>query len=279
MAGARRGRRASHRRKGAAATFRFAERVAPGATACSSIMRQDLHPARACSRSITTRRRAASAPSTPSSSTGRAPLLPGWDEPQFAPPTSHRDRAAGGRCRQQHAPGGRAEPPDGPRSSPSRRRRRCHPTSSSWDRRFRPDHHQCGRHRIGVVTSRRRRKGRWRCRDLPRCPWYNDYFGTAYPLPTRQYRRPGSSQFFGAMENWGAIFSFESILLVDPAITTEAAGSASSKSPPTKSPTNGSATGHHGVVGRSLAERGLRLVDGDQVDSRAPPEWEINIDQ
>ena len=28
---------------------------------------------------------------------------------------------------------------------------------------------------------------------------------------------------------------------------------------------------HHGLVGRSLAERGLRLVDGDQGDRRAPP--------
>ena len=54
-------------------------------------------------------------------------------------------------------------------------------------------------------------------------PWYNEYFGTPYPLPKLDnVAGPGSSQFFGAMENWGAIFSFESILLVDPAITTEA---------------------------------------------------------
>ena len=32
---------------------------------------------------------------------------------------------------------------------------------------------------------------------------------------------PGQSQFFGAMENWGAIFTFERILLNDPAITSE----------------------------------------------------------
>ena len=31
---------------------------------------------------------------------------------------------------------------------------------------------------------------------------------------------PGQSQFFGAMENWGAIFTFEYALLDDPAITT-----------------------------------------------------------
>src|SRR3546814_12156935 len=33
---------------------------------------------------------------------------------------------------------------------------------------------------------------------------------------------PGQSQFFGAMENWGAIFTFKRILLDDPAITSEA---------------------------------------------------------
>jgi len=51
---------------------------------------------------------------------------------------------------------------------------------------------------------------------------YNDYFGTPYPLPKMDMiAGPGSSQFFGAMENWGAIFYFERILLVDPKFQTE----------------------------------------------------------
>ena len=78
---------------------------------------------------------------------------------------------------------------------------------------------------IGVVTRRGAgEQGRWALESSALIvPWYNDYFGTRYPLPKLDnVAGPGTSQFFGAMENWGAIFSFENILLVDPAITTEA---------------------------------------------------------
>jgi aminopeptidase N len=55
-------------------------------------------------------------------------------------------------------------------------------------------------------------------------PYYNDYFGQPYPMPKMDHiAGPGSSQFFGAMENWGAIFYFESELLFDPARATESA--------------------------------------------------------
>jgi aminopeptidase N len=53
-------------------------------------------------------------------------------------------------------------------------------------------------------------------------PFYNDYFGTPYPLPKLDLiAAPGDSQFFGAMENWGAIMYFEQALLIDPRFSTE----------------------------------------------------------
>lgn len=52
--------------------------------------------------------------------------------------------------------------------------------------------------------------------------YYNDYFGTPYPLPKLDMiAAPGRSEFFSAMENWGAILYFERAVLVDPKLTSE----------------------------------------------------------
>jgi aminopeptidase N len=52
---------------------------------------------------------------------------------------------------------------------------------------------------------------------------FNQYFGVKYPLPKLDnVAAPGQSQFFSAMENWGAIFTFENALLLDPKVSTQA---------------------------------------------------------
>jgi aminopeptidase N len=78
---------------------------------------------------------------------------------------------------------------------------------------------------VGVVASRgNAEKGRLALdAEALILPYYNAYFGVPYPLPKLDnVAGPGQSQFFSAMENWGAIFTFERSLLVDPAISTEA---------------------------------------------------------
>ena len=81
-----------------------------------------------------------------------------------------------------------------------------------------------GNTEIGVVTQAGLvDQARWSLQASKEIlPEYNAYFGTPYPLPKLDnVASPGSSQFFGAMENWGAIYTFESIMLVDPNISTE----------------------------------------------------------
>ena len=78
---------------------------------------------------------------------------------------------------------------------------------------------------VGVVTGKGNVKKAQLALDAATeiLPWYNDYFGTPFPLPKLDnVAGPGQSQFFSAMENWGAIFTFERAMLVDPASTSEA---------------------------------------------------------
>ena len=77
---------------------------------------------------------------------------------------------------------------------------------------------------VGVVTRRGvGETGRFALQAAAEVvPYYNDYFGVPYPLPKLDMiAGPGTSQFFSAMENWGAILYFERRILVDPAVTTE----------------------------------------------------------
>ncbi|MFL6850654.1 MAG: M1 family metallopeptidase [Sphingomicrobium sp.] len=82
-----------------------------------------------------------------------------------------------------------------------------------------------GGREVGIVVSRGNGSKAHYALDAEAqiLPYFNDYFGTPYPLPKLDnVAGPGQSQFFSAMENWGAIFTFEYAILDDPAITTEA---------------------------------------------------------
>jgi aminopeptidase N len=67
-----------------------------------------------------------------------------------------------------------------------------------------------------VATKGKARWGRYALESTVQIlNYYNDYFGTPYPLPKLdQIAIPGG--FGGAMENWGGITYFESALLFDP---------------------------------------------------------------
>ena len=81
-----------------------------------------------------------------------------------------------------------------------------------------------GKTEIGVISRRGvSAQGDYALAEAKRLlAYYNSYFGQPYPLPKMDMiAGPGSSQFFGAMENWGAIFYFENELLLDPQRTTE----------------------------------------------------------
>ncbi len=86
-------------------------------------------------------------------------------------------------------------------------------------------HRMVGKTDVGVVVRRGMTSQAQFALDAATelLPFYNDYFGTPYPLPKLDFiAGPGRSQFFAAMENWGAIYYFDYALLVDPKLTTEA---------------------------------------------------------
>jgi aminopeptidase N len=77
---------------------------------------------------------------------------------------------------------------------------------------------------VGVVTTAgKSEQGRFALDSAVKLlAYYNDYFGTKYPLPKLDLLAvPGG--FGGAMENWGGITFFESRLLFDPATNADTA--------------------------------------------------------
>jgi aminopeptidase N len=81
-----------------------------------------------------------------------------------------------------------------------------------------------GKVEVGVVFKRGDAKKAAYALDAAEhlLPYYEHYFGVNFPLPKLDLiAAPGSSQFFGAMENWGAILYFERDILIDPRISTD----------------------------------------------------------
>jgi aminopeptidase N len=153
-------------------------------------------------------------------------FFPGWDEPQFRTPYALTVTIPAGQDAVSNMPVASTDIlPDGSKmvsfqTTPAMSSYLLFLAVGEFDRITT----RAGGIEIGVVTKKGDgEKGRWALQSSAQAvPFYNDYFGTPYPLPKLDnVAGPGSSQFFGAMENWGAIFSFESILLVDPAITSE----------------------------------------------------------
>lgn len=210
------------------ATFRFADRLAPGRyrlltdyrgkinTQAAGLFALDYETAEGQKRALFTQFEAPDA----------RRFFPSWDEPQFRTPYDLRVTVPAGQMAVSNMPQAtREERPDGSsvvtfRTTPAMSSYLLFLGMGEFDRIATA----AAGTEIGVVTRKgAAEQGRFALEGSAQLlPWFNDYFGAPYPLPKLDnVAGPGSSQFFGAMENWGAIFSFERILLVDPAITSE----------------------------------------------------------
>lgn len=154
-------------------------------------------------------------------------LFPGWDEPQYRTPFHLTVHVPAGQDSISNMPPAKSEArPDGSKivtfePTPAMSSYLLFLAVGEFDRISTV----AAGTEISVLTKKGDgEKGRWALDSSAKVmPWLNDYFGNPYPLPKLDnIAAPGSSQFFGAMENWGAIFSFENFLLDDPSITTEA---------------------------------------------------------
>lgn len=153
-------------------------------------------------------------------------LFPGWDEPQFRTPydlsvvVPRGEQAIGNMPTATRTPQADGTDLVTFQTTPAMSSYLLFLGTGEFDRITT----RAGNTEIGVVSRRGAgEQGRWALESAARIlPYYNDYFGTPFPLPKLDnVAGPGSSQFFGAMENWGAIFTFENVLLNDPAITSE----------------------------------------------------------
>ena len=148
-------------------------------------------------------------------------IAPLWDEPAAKAVFSLTVEAPAGQMAVSNMPVAHAEPLPGGQTATTFA---DSPKMSSYllflalgD--FERVHRQVGRTDVGVVVRRGQAANAGFALDAAAelLPYYNDWFGLPYPLPKLDLvAGPGQSQFFGAMENWGAIFAFDHDLLLDP---------------------------------------------------------------
>jgi aminopeptidase N len=154
-------------------------------------------------------------------------FMPSWDEPNFRTPYDLRVTIPAGQRAVSNMPeAGRENRPDGSsivtfRTTPAMSSYLLFLGVGDFDRIAAPS---AGTEVAIVTKGGSGEQGRFALAESVKVvPWYTEYFGTPYPLPKLDnVAGPGGSQSFAAMENWGAIFTFDQYLLVDPAITTEA---------------------------------------------------------
>jgi len=154
-------------------------------------------------------------------------FVPSWDEPDYKAKWDLTARVPASEMAVSNMPAASTRPIGGGlkevrfQTSPVMSSYLLFFATGDFDRITKPS----GGREVGIVMSRGNGpKGQLALdAEAQILPYYNDYFGTPFPLPKLDnVAGPGQSQFFGAMENWGAIFTFERILLNDPAITSEA---------------------------------------------------------
>ena len=153
-------------------------------------------------------------------------FFPGWDEPDYKASFDLTARVLADSMAVGNMPAASSKPlPGGLKEV----RFQTTPTMSSYllffgDGDFGRITSRAGATETGIVVGRgNESKARTALEaETEILPYYNQYFGTPFPLPKLDnVAGPGQSQFFSAMENWGAIFTFERVLLDDPAVTTE----------------------------------------------------------
>jgi len=154
-------------------------------------------------------------------------FVPSWDEPDYKATWDLTARVPAGQMAVSNMPAASSKPLAGGlkevsfETTPTMSSYLLFFASGDFERIAKP----AGGREVGIVVSRGNGSKAHYALDAEAqiLPYYNDYFGTPYPLPKLDnVAGPGQSQFFSAMENWGAIFTFEYAILDDPAITTEA---------------------------------------------------------